>query len=140
MISHQTRSFLFIRRGLAATETAKKATRHISTFGYIEKSSQAIKHNDKAQAINKIKKYAKQYGVPESYAFACAYQETRYEGPLDLDYINQGIADLISFGQLFLANPDLPARLQSDGPFNTADPSKFYGGGEEGYTDYPTLN
>ena len=33
-----------------------------------------------------IKKYAKKYGIPESYAFACAYQETRYEGPLDLDY------------------------------------------------------
>ena len=33
-----------------------------------------------------IKKYAKKCGVPESYAFACAYQETRYEGPLDLDY------------------------------------------------------
>jgi soluble lytic murein transglycosylase-like protein len=33
-----------------------------------------------------IKKYAKQNGIPESYAFACAYQETRYGGPMDLDY------------------------------------------------------
>jgi soluble lytic murein transglycosylase-like protein len=33
-----------------------------------------------------IKKYAKQYGIPESYAFACAYQETRYKGPLHLNY------------------------------------------------------
>jgi soluble lytic murein transglycosylase-like protein len=33
-----------------------------------------------------IKKYAKQYGVPEAYAFAVAYQESRYKGPLDLDY------------------------------------------------------
>ena len=28
-------------------------------YGYIEKSSQAIKHNDNANALNKIKKYAK---------------------------------------------------------------------------------
>jgi len=33
-----------------------------------------------------IKKYAKQYGVPEAYAFAVAYHETRYKGPLDLTY------------------------------------------------------
>lgn len=33
-----------------------------------------------------IKKYSKQYGVPEAYAFAVAYQETGYKGPLDLDY------------------------------------------------------
>lgn len=33
-----------------------------------------------------IKKYSKQYKVPEAYAFAVAYQETRYGGPLDMDY------------------------------------------------------
>ena len=33
-----------------------------------------------------IKKYSKQYGVPEAYAFAVAYQESRYKGPLDLNY------------------------------------------------------
>ena len=64
----------------------------------------------------------------------------KVKGRADLDYINQGIADLVSFGQLFISNPDLPARLKADGPFNTADASKFYGGGEEGYTDYQTLN
>jgi soluble lytic murein transglycosylase-like protein len=39
-----------------------------------------------------IKKYSKQYGIPESYAFACAYQETRYEGPLDLDYNHKQVS------------------------------------------------
>ena len=33
-----------------------------------------------------IKKYSKEYGVPEAYAFAVAYQETGYKGPLDFDY------------------------------------------------------
>jgi N-ethylmaleimide reductase len=61
------------------------------------------------------------------------------KGKADLEYIESGVADLVSFGQLFIANPDLVARLKSDGPFNTADGSTFYGGDEKGYTDYPTL-
>lgn len=53
--------------------------------------------------------------------------------------LTDGAADLISFGALFLANPDLPARLRAGGPFNSPDPSTFYAGGERGYTDYPRL-
>lgn len=45
-------------------------------------------------------------------------------------------ADLVSFGVLFLANPDLPARFAKGAPLNTPDPSTFYGGSEKGYTDY----
>ena len=33
-----------------------------------------------------IKKYAEQYDIPEAYAFSLAYQETTYQGPMDLDY------------------------------------------------------
>ncbi|WP_369125354.1 hypothetical protein [Catenulispora pinisilvae] len=47
-------------------------------------------------------------------------------------------ADLIAFGRRFLANPDLPARLRARRPLADADPATFYGGGAEGYTDYPT--
>ncbi|SCF76483.1 N-ethylmaleimide reductase [Streptomyces sp. Ncost-T6T-2b] len=54
--------------------------------------------------------------------------------------IDDGIADLISYGALFLANPDLPARLKAGGPFNTPDPSTFFGGDAKGYTDYPALD
>ena len=57
----------------------------------------------------------------------------------DLRYIETGEADLIAFGQLFISNPDLPARLQAGGPFNEANPATFYGGNNVGYTDYPTL-
>lgn len=60
-------------------------------------------------------------------------------GPTELGLIEDGTADLISFGALFLANPDLPRRLAGGGPFNTPDPATFYGGGERGYTDYPEL-
>ncbi|HEY2840730.1 MAG TPA: alkene reductase [Pirellulales bacterium] len=50
-----------------------------------------------------------------------------------------GDADAIAFGVLFLANPDLPKRFRRGAELNTPDPSTFYGGGEKGYLDYPTL-
>lgn len=49
----------------------------------------------------------------------------------------KGEADLVSFGTLFLANPDLPRRFALNAPVNQPDPTTFYGGGEKGYTDYP---
>ncbi|MYX73459.1 alkene reductase [Streptomyces sp. SID3915] len=61
-------------------------------------------------------------------------------GPEDHKVIDDGVADLISYGALFLANPDLPARLKAGGPFNTPDTSTFFGGDAKGYTDYPALD
>ncbi len=49
-----------------------------------------------------------------------------------------GEADLISFGVLFLANPDLPERFAAGAPLNSPDRDTFYMGGEKGYIDYPT--
>ncbi|MFE6910899.1 alkene reductase [Streptomyces erythrochromogenes] len=63
------------------------------------------------------------------------------EGPTDhraLALIEDGTADLVAFGALFLANPDLPDRLRTEGPYNTPDVSTFFGGDARGYTDYPT--
>ena len=60
----------------------------------------------------------------------------------DLPLANQALAegaDLVAFGRPFIANPDLGARLQQGGPFNTLDRATLYGGGEAGYLDYPTL-
>lgn len=53
--------------------------------------------------------------------------------------IASGHADLISFGHLFLANPDLPERFRRRAALNEADVQTFYGGNEHGYTDYPSL-
>ena len=47
--------------------------------------------------------------------------------------------DLVAFGKLYIANPDLVARLKQGGPFNAGNQKTWYGGGAEGYTDYPTL-
>ena len=54
--------------------------------------------------------------------------------------LERGDADLVSFGRLFLANPDLPERFKKDSPFNDPDETTFYGGDERGYTDYPFLD
>ncbi|MEV0257834.1 alkene reductase [Streptomyces sp. NPDC050732] len=64
------------------------------------------------------------------------------EGPTSHDalaLIEDGTTDLVTFGALFLANPDLPARLRTGGPYNTPDRGTFYGGTEKGYTDYLPL-
>jgi N-ethylmaleimide reductase len=53
--------------------------------------------------------------------------------------IRDGVADLISFAALFIANPDLPERLRRGGPFNPPDRKTFYGGSASGYTDYPAI-
>ncbi|WP_410605824.1 alkene reductase [Amycolatopsis sp. lyj-90] len=60
-------------------------------------------------------------------------------GPDAIDLVAEGSADLIAFGALFLANPDLPRRLALGGPYNAPDPATFYGGDHRGYTDYPAL-
>jgi N-ethylmaleimide reductase len=62
-----------------------------------------------------------------------------YDAALGNEVIEKGAADLVAYGTLFLANPDLPARFQKGSGLNAADPSTYYGGGEKGYTDYPAL-
>ncbi len=63
-----------------------------------------------------------------------------YDLKRSVDAISSGAADLISYAQLFLANPDLPERFAKDVPLNSPDPATFYGGDEKGYTDYPSLD
>ncbi|RSZ59928.1 alkene reductase [Massilia atriviolacea] len=53
--------------------------------------------------------------------------------------VASGEADAVAFGIWFIANPDLPRRLQLDAPLNPARPEKFYGANDDGYTDYPAL-
>jgi N-ethylmaleimide reductase len=53
--------------------------------------------------------------------------------------ITAGQLDAVAFGTSFLANPDLPARIQLKAPLNVPDQSTFYTSGAKGYTDYPTL-
>lgn len=79
-------------------------------------------------------------------AFKEAYREVFkgtmiYSGKYDIvraeAVLQNGWADLIGFGRLFIANPDLPRRLQYGLPLNEPDRNTFFGGGAVGYTDYP---
>lgn len=73
-------------------------------------------------------------------AFRGAYiANNGFTRELALETVEKGEADLIAFGRLFIANPDLPERLRLDAPLNTPDTATFYGGNEKGYTDYPAL-
>jgi len=72
-----------------------------------------------------------------------------FKGPIILnsDYdlaraqeaLSSGVADAISFGRPFLANPDLVRRLKEGAPLNEDHIETYYSQAADGYTDYPTL-
>lgn len=68
---------------------------------------------------------------------------TGFSQVTDLDEVKEivdgGFADLVAVGRPYLANPDLAERWRAGASLNTPNPDTFYGGGAEGYTDYPTL-
>lgn len=65
----------------------------------------------------------------------CGYNKETGEAELE-----KGIATMISFGTLFIANPDLPKRFELNTELNQPDKATMYGGQDKGYIDYPFLN
>lgn len=61
-----------------------------------------------------------------------------YDLELAKSRLSEGKADLFAFGHHFIANPDLVERLKTGTPLAQMNPATIYGGGAEGYTDYPT--
>ncbi len=53
--------------------------------------------------------------------------------------IASGEADAVTFGQSFIANPDLPLRFKENQPLNVPEVATYYSPGPHGYTDYPAL-
>jgi len=64
----------------------------------------------------------------------------RYTAERGAKWVDAGLADLIAFGRPFIANPDLPQRIFNGWPLNPLRVEGMYGGGEEGYTDYPAYS
>lgn len=62
-----------------------------------------------------------------------------YDQALAAQAVASGAVDLVAFGKVFLANPDLVRRFREQAALNTPDQATFYGGGAKGYTDYPAL-
>ena len=63
-----------------------------------------------------------------------------YDLAMARDVVASGKADLVAFGRPFISNPDLVERLRRDAPLNELKRETLYGGGAEGYVDYPTLD
>lgn len=64
----------------------------------------------------------------------------RYTAESGARLLESGLADLVAFGRPFMANPDLPARIANGWALNALNPATVYGGGAEGYTDYPSYS
>jgi N-ethylmaleimide reductase len=62
-----------------------------------------------------------------------------FDGAHAMAAVADGRADMIAFGKPFISNPDLVVRLLLGAPLAAANHETFYGGGEEGYTDYQLL-
>lgn len=73
-------------------------------------------------------------------AFGGAYiANERFTKEAGNQVLEAGEADAVAFGIPFIANPDLPARLKLDAPWNEPHPESFFASGPVGYTDYPML-
>ena len=72
----------------------------------------------------------------ENYAGLMIYAG-KYTGDKAEQALAAGWADLIGFGRPFVANPDLPARIEQGLDLAKHDPDTLFGGGAKGYTDYP---
>jgi N-ethylmaleimide reductase len=60
--------------------------------------------------------------------------------PVELErLVADGVADAVTVGRPFIANPDLVERWTRGAELNELDPDTFYTGGAKGYTDYPAL-
>ena len=61
----------------------------------------------------------------------------KYDLPRAEWVISNGYADLVAFGRDFIANPDLPRRLEQNLPLASFDGSTLFSGSEMGYSNYP---
>jgi N-ethylmaleimide reductase len=112
----------------------------VNTFGY---AAQQLEAFDLAYL------HAIENELPDGTAVSTSMREA-YDGTLIVaggydresgeEALQEGRADLVAYARYFLANPDLPERFALDAPLNEWDESTFYGGDEEGYTDYPALD
>jgi N-ethylmaleimide reductase len=120
----------------------------VSLYGYIAEqlNARGIAYFHLVEAIG--------YGVarrspPPGTPLVMSVVRAAFAGPLMVNggytaetaeaVVTAGRADLVSFGELYIANPDLVARLQRNGPYNQRDEATTYGGGEKGYVDYRSL-
>ncbi|NOT66826.1 MAG: alkene reductase [Methylophilaceae bacterium] len=156
-IMNRTRLLIEVVKAVVAVAGSDKVGVRISplnTFNDIEDSSPQALFNYVAFLLSKenlayLHVVEGSMGGSEPIAFDYDFLRKSYKGNYmaNLGYdkaranevLATGKVDLVSFGSLFIANPDLVERFAQDAPLNTPDENSFYGGNEQGYTDYPTL-
>lgn len=62
-----------------------------------------------------------------------------YDRETAISATESGKVDAVAFGKAFISNPDLVQRLKDNADLNEPNQQTFYGGGAEGYTDYPAM-
>jgi N-ethylmaleimide reductase len=73
-------------------------------------------------------------------AFGGAYMANNgYDRQMATEATALGRAEMVAFGKPFIGNPDLVDRLRADAPLFDAPASSYFGGGAQGYTDFPSL-
>jgi N-ethylmaleimide reductase len=105
------------------------ATLDLAYLHLVEPSAQQGEH----PVDDLTARYFRQF-YPGTLIVAGGYTHERADAVL-----REGIADLVAFGQLYIANPDLVERFRRNAPLNPPDRDSFYGGTDKGYIDYPLL-
>lgn len=117
----------------------------METFGYLARAL-----NEKVGYLHVVEPVAGSAKPPPHWHRVTSHLREMFTGTLIVNggynlalaeqAVRAGTANLVSFGQLFIANPDLPARFASNGPLNEPNPDTIYQGEEDGYVDYPALD
>jgi N-ethylmaleimide reductase len=124
----------------------------VGTFGYVlralSKKSIAYVHLIEARGDEEAPDESVSFGpgaAPTAALFRSFYKGVLigaggFTRQSAMEAIAAGTVDAVAFGRLFISNPDLALRLRLSAPLNSYQRPTFYGGGTEGYTDYPALH
>ncbi len=112
----------------------KLNTYHLAYVHMIEPRSTTAGGNDQLDAQAPITSEMFRAAYQGKFISAGGYDQAMGEAVLEA-----GLADAVAYGRLYIANPDLAERFKQGAKLNPYNRATFYGGGEAGYTDYPTL-
>lgn len=113
-----------------------------ATFGYLvaELSRRGIAYVHVIEGVTQTNRDAVVDWVALREAFGGVYiANNLYDREMAIEAVTAGRVDAVCFGRAFIGNPDLPERLRTGAALAEDHRSTWYGGGAEGYVDYPTL-
>ncbi|RLQ89241.1 alkene reductase [Notoacmeibacter ruber] len=113
--------------GLYSYLIAELDKRELAYLHFVESFRGEDRTAEKAEILKKVRR--------EWHGFFVA--NGAYDAEHAEKYVSEGWCHAVAVGRDFLANPDLPLRWLNGTPLNEPNQDTFYGGAEEGYTDYP---